>query len=163
MSWGDGTWRKYTFIQINLLPFSLLGDINSSKAEKEKEKAVEMRRLAMETFGQSKKRKTGGDEDSEKSEKKTRCKKSNDTIEYLREQNTEHVRIQEKELQVKERQQEIEKQRYESMMNLIQQQQQQQLHLQQQQQQQQQQFQALMQQQSQMMMALVKQVSKGNN
>ena len=40
----------------------------------------------MKTIGQSKKEKTGGDEDSEKIGKKTRCRKSNDTIEYLREQ-----------------------------------------------------------------------------
>ena len=95
----------------------------------------------METFSQSKNRKTGGDEESEKSEKKTRCRKSNDIIECLREQNTEHVRIEERELKVKERQQEIEKQRYESMMNLIQQQRQLQ-----QQQNTKQQFQAFMQQ-----------------
>ncbi|XP_044171706.1 UPF0746 protein DDB_G0281095-like [Acropora millepora] len=136
------------------------GDSASSKTEKERENALEMRRIAMETFGESKKRKKEEEEENSTISKKKKSRNSgNDTIEYLREKNTKEMSIREKELQMKEKQQELEKQRYESMMHLIQQQQQQQLQ-QQQQQQQQQQFQVMMKQQSQLLMNMLQQVNK---
>ena len=55
-----------------------------------KESALEMRRIAMETFGDSKNRKEGEDDNSGQSEKKRKCRNSgSDTIEYLWEQNTD--------------------------------------------------------------------------
>ena len=115
--------------------FASVGENASSKSEKDRESALEMRRIVMETFGESKKRKREEEEENSKLSKKKKSRNSsNDTIEYLREKNTLEMGIREKELQMKEKQQELEKQRYESMMQFIQQQQ-----LQQQQQQQQQQ------------------------
>ena len=47
-----------------------VGESASTNSEKNRESALEMRRIAMETFGESKKRKRGEEEENEKSSKK---------------------------------------------------------------------------------------------
>lgn len=92
------------------------GESASSKSVKDRESALEMRRIAMETFGESKKRKREEEEEeNSKISKKNNSRNSgNNTIEYLREKYTQEMSLREKELQMKEKQQELEKQRYES-------------------------------------------------
>lgn len=69
---------------------------------------MEMRRVATETFGESKKRKNEQEEENSTVSKKKKSRNSgNDTIEYLREKNTQEMSIREKELQMKEKQQEL--------------------------------------------------------
>lgn len=56
-------------------------------------------RIAMETFGESKKRKKEEDEENSTISKKKKSRNSrNDTIEYLREKYTQEMSIREKEL-----------------------------------------------------------------
>ena len=66
--------------------FTSAGDSASSKSEKDRESALEMRRIARETFGESKERKREEEEENSTISKKKKSRSSgNDTIEYLRE------------------------------------------------------------------------------
>lgn len=51
------------------------GDSASSKSEKDRERALEMRRIAMETFGESKERKKEEDEENSTTSKKKKKQK----------------------------------------------------------------------------------------
>ncbi|PFX26615.1 hypothetical protein AWC38_SpisGene8722 [Stylophora pistillata] len=74
------------------------GESASSKSEKDRESALEMRRIAMETFGESKKMKREEDEgENSKLLKKKKSRNSgNDTIEYFREKYTQEMSLREK-------------------------------------------------------------------
>jgi len=74
------------------------GDSASSKSEKNRVSALEMRRITTETFGESKKRKREEEEGNSTISKKKKSRNTgNDTIEYLQEKNTQKMSIQEKE------------------------------------------------------------------
>lgn len=125
-------------------------ELSLSKEEKDRESALEIRRVAMENLSQSKKRKEATCEDEVK--KKKLRKTGNDTMEYLKEKNLQEAAIREQELKIREQElklkEDIEKQRIEYMMAMMHQQQELQ-------QQQHQQFQAVMTQQNELMKALI--------
>lgn len=70
---GGDTEKIYLVYLTEFQGLVLLGEIESSKSEKDKESALEMRRIAMETFEESK-RKSGEEEDSWKVRRRKNAK-----------------------------------------------------------------------------------------
>ena len=127
------------------------------KMEDEKQKAVDIRKTAMESLSQTRKRKV-----SEESAGKKSRRSGSEAIDYLREKSREELRIKEEEMQLKKEQQALEVRqheagikRHEAMEQMMAQQQQQMLKLMQDQQQQTNNFQNMMAQQSQLLAGLV--------
>lgn len=70
---GGDTEKIYLVYLTEFQGLVLLGEIESSKSEKDKESALEMRRIAMETFEESK-RKSREEEDSWKVRRRKNAK-----------------------------------------------------------------------------------------
>ena len=90
-----------------------IGELSQSKEKKEKESALEIRRVAMENLAQSKKRKEAcKDEVKKKKIKKT----GSDTTEYLKEKRYQEAAIKDQELKIRAKEvkvkEDIEKQRF---------------------------------------------------
>ena len=71
----------------------MMKSMNESKEEKDRESALEIRRVAMENLSQSKKRKEATCKDEVK--KKEPRKTGSDTMEYLKEKNLQGAAIRE--------------------------------------------------------------------
>lgn len=94
----------------------------TKKGEREREVAMDIRKKAMETFGETKKR-LNEDEESGKSEKRKR-RSGSDAVEYLREKSEKEMSLREEELELK-RLQEVNRQQHERELEGNRQQQQQ--------------------------------------
>lgn len=135
-----------------------------ANANADRQKALEIRKKAMETMGESKKRLADGDE--EVKEKKTRRRSGNDTMSWLKEKTELDSKMKEREIEEQRQEKEIERKERNEQMAILRQQLQMQLESQQQQQQQQnmiqQQLMAMMQQQQQQFQLLFSNVYKGD-
>ncbi|XP_078382732.1 uncharacterized protein LOC144665364 [Oculina patagonica] len=134
-----------------------------ANANADRQKALEIRKKAMETMGESKKRQA--DADDEVKEKKKR-RSGGDTMSWLREKTEIDAKLKEKELEEQKQEKEIERKERNEQMGLLRQQLQMQIDSQQQQQQQQnimqQQMMALMQQQQQQLQLMFTNVHRGD-
>ena len=134
-----------------------------ANANVDKQKALEIRKKAMETMGESKKRLA--DEDEEVKEKKKR-RSGVDTMSWLKEKIEMDAKLKEKEIEEQKQGREIERKERTEQMGLLRQQLQMQVESQQHQQQQQnmiqQQLMALMQQQQQQLQLMFSNVYKGD-
>ena len=99
-------------------------NVNEAKAKEkqaDKAKAEDIRKIAMERLGETKKRKA----DEENTGKKKKRSNGNDTIVYLREKNEMLQQLKKEELEMKKKEVELEGKKHEDMMRLIHNQQQQ--------------------------------------
>ena len=108
--------------------FQLDNQSKAKKLEKDKETAEEMRKMSMETFAASKKRKSDPDESTEEK----RCKKrrgGSDTVQFLKEHSEMEFQFKREELEAKKSEQSLlieqQKQQQQMMISMFQQQQQQ--------------------------------------
>ena len=121
----------------------LRNNLNKKDDLVEREKAEEVRKVAMESLGATKKRKEDEKENSDKQPKRRRSAGS-DTVTFLREKSEREMETRAADIELRKAQVELEEKKHNDMLQLLQQQQQQQMQafsmlFQQQQQQQQQQ------------------------
>ncbi|KAK2562518.1 hypothetical protein P5673_014186 [Acropora cervicornis] len=133
-----------------------------ANANADQQKASEIRKRAMETMGESKKRLAV----DKKVEEKKKRRSGFDTMSWLKEKTEIHAKVKDKELEDQKQKKEIERRERNEQMALLRQQLQMQVESQQQQQQQQnmiqQQLMALMQQQQQQMQLMFSNISKSD-
>ena len=171
---GSGTGgEELTEYEILIEDMIALSEESDKKAESEAEnakananadrqKALEIRKKAMETMGESKKRLAVDEEVKEKKKRRSGV----DTMSWLKEKTEIDAKLKEKELEDQKQEKEIERRERNEQMALLRHQLQMQVESQQQQQQQQnmiqQQLMALMQQQQQQMQLMFSNISKGD-